>query len=287
MNNFITRTLSAIVYAGVVVASILVQPKCFGNHMLLFGVVFMIVSTLAIREFHSLVGGSDVKIQSYAMIANSLLFCTLYFLFYGDMIWRPLLFAYVAILLLAMIVHLFREKVNAVESWGNLCAGQLMIALPFALMSGVVLYNKWLMFALFILIWVNDSGAYIVGSLMSKRKGGNHKMFPRVSPAKSWEGLIGGFVFDLIAGYIFYLVGWTTTMGLTAYPLLDSLLFALIVGVFGTLGDLMESLMKRTIGVKDSGKFMPGHGGVLDRFDSLLLAVPVVYFLFIYLPSIL
>ena len=287
MNNFITRTLSAIVYAGVVVASILVQPECFGNHMLLFGVVFMIVSTLAVREFHSLVGGSDVKIQSYAMIANSLLFCTLYFLFYGDMIWRPLLFAYVAILLLAMIVHLFREKVNAVESWGNLCAGQLMIALPFALMSGVVLYNKWLMFALFILIWVNDSGAYIVGSLMSKRKGGNHKMFPRVSPAKSWEGLIGGFVFDLIAGYIFYLVGWTTTMGLTAYPLLDSLLFALVVGVFGTLGDLMESLMKRTIGVKDSGKFMPGHGGVLDRFDSLLLAVPVVYFLFIYLPSIL
>lgn len=287
MNNFITRTLSAIVYAGVVVASILVQPECFGNHMLLFGVVFMIVSTLAIREFHSLVGGSDVKIQSYAMIANSLLFCTLYFLFYGDMIWRPMLFAYVAILLLAMIVHLFREKVNAVESWGNLCAGQLMIALPFALMSGVVLYNKWLMFALFILIWVNDSGAYIVGSLMSKRKGGNHKMFPRVSPAKSWEGLIGGFVFDLIAGYIFYLVGWTTTMGLTAYPLLDSLLFALVVGVFGALGDLMESLMKRTIGVKDSGKFMPGHGGVLDRFDSLLLAVPVVYFLFIYLPSIL
>lgn len=287
MNNFITRTLSAIVYAGVVVASILVQPECFGNHMLLFGVVFMIVSTLAIREFHSLVGGSDVKIQSYAMIANSLLFCTLYFLFYGDMIWRPMLFAYVAILLLAMIVHLFREKVNAVESWGNLCAGQLMIALPFALMSGVVLYNKWLMFALFILIWVNDSGAYIVGSLMSKRKGGNHKMFPRVSPAKSWEGLIGGFVFDLIAGYIFYLVGWTTTMGLTAYPLLDSLLFALVVGVFGTLGDLMESLMKRTIGVKDSGKFMPGHGGVLDRFDSLLLAVPVVYLLFIYLPSIL
>lgn len=287
MDNFITRTLSAIVYAGVVVASILVQPECFGNHMLLFGVVFMIVSTLAIREFHSLVGGSDVKIQSYAMIANSLLFCTLYFLFYGDMIWRPMLFAYVAILLLAMIVHLFHEKVNAVESWGNLCAGQLMIALPFALMSGVVLYNKWLMFALFILIWVNDSGAYIVGSLMSKRKGGNHKMFPRVSPAKSWEGLIGGFVFDLIAGYIFYLVGWTTTMGLTAYPLLDSLLFALVVGVFGTLGDLMESLMKRTIGVKDSGKFMPGHGGVLDRFDSLLLAVPVVYFLFIYLPSIL
>lgn len=287
MNNFITRTLSAVVYAGVVIASILVQPECFGNHMLLFGIVFMIVSTLAVREFHKLVGGSDVKIQSYAMIANALLFCTLYFFFYGDLVWRPLLFAYVAILLFTMILHLFREKVNAVQSWGNLCAGQLMIALPFALMSGIALYDKWLLFALFIMIWVNDSGAYIVGSLMAKRKSGNHKMFPRVSPAKSWEGLIGGFIFDLIAGYIFYLVGWTSTIGLTAYPLFDSLLFALAVGVFGTLGDLMESLMKRTIGVKDSGKFMPGHGGVLDRFDSLLLAVPVVYFLFIYLPTIL
>ena len=287
MNNFITRTLSAIVYAGVVVGSILVQPACFGGHMLLFGIVFMLVSTLAVREFHRLVGGSDVKIQSYAMMANALLFCTLYFFFYGDLVWRWLLFAYVAVLLLTMIVHLFREKVNAVESWGNLCAGQLMIALPFALMSGVVFYHKWLMLALFILIWVNDSGAYIVGSLMSKRKGGNHKMFPRVSPAKSWEGLIGGFVFDLIAGYVFFRVGWTASLGLTAYTLLDSLLFALVVGVFGTLGDLMESLMKRTVGVKDSGRFMPGHGGVLDRFDSLLLAVPVVYFLFVYLPTIL
>lgn len=287
MNNFITRTLSALVYAGVVIASLLVQPECFGNHMLLFGVVFMMVSTLAVREFHKLVGGSDVKIQSYAMMANVLLFCTLYFFFYGDLVWRPLLFAYVAILMLTMILHLFREKVNAIQSWGNLCAGQLMIALPFALMSGIALYDKWLLFALFILIWVNDSGAYIVGSLMAKRKGGNHKMFPRVSPAKSWEGLVGGFIFDLIAGYIFYLVGWTSTIGLTAYPLLDSLLFALAVGIFGTLGDLMESLMKRTIGVKDSGTFMPGHGGVLDRFDSLLLAVPVVYFLFIYLPSVL
>ena len=287
MNNFITRTLSAVVYAGVVIASILVQPECFGNHMLLFGIVFMIVSTLAVREFHKLVGGSDVKIQSYAMIANALLFCTLYFFFYGDLVWRPLLFAYVAILLFTMILHLFREKVNAIQSWGNLCAGQLMIALPFALMSGIALYDKWLLFALFILTWVTDSGAYIVGSLMAKRKSGNHKMFPRVSPAKSWEGLIGGFIFDLISGYIFYLVGWTSTIGLTAYPLVDSLLFALAVGVFGTLGDLMESLMKRTIGVKDSGKFMPGHGGVLDRFDSLLLAVPVVYFLFIYLPTIL
>ena len=281
MNNFITRTLSAIVYAGLVIGGILVQPICFGGHPLLFGILFMIVSTLAVREFHALVG-SDIKTMTYAMMSNALLYSTLYFLFFGDLIWRGLLVAYIAILLLALISHLFRPQVQPIQSWGNLCAGQVMIALPFALMNGVLMHSKWLMLALFILLWVNDSGAYIVGSLMAKRKGGNHKMFPRVSPAKSWEGLIGGFVFDLIAGYVFFRVGWMGDM-----TLMNSLLFALAGGVFGTLGDLMESLFKRTLGVKDSGKFMPGHGGVLDRFDSLLLAVPVTYFFFVYLPTIL
>ena len=281
MNNFITRTLSAIVYAGLVIGGILVQPICFGGHPLLFGILFMIVSTLAVREFHALVG-SDIKTMTYAMMSNALLYSTLYFLFFGDWIWRGLLVAYIAIMLLALISHLFRPQVQPIQSWGNLCAGQVMIALPFALMNGVLMHSKWLMLALFILLWVNDSGAYIVGSLMAKRKGGNHKMFPRVSPAKSWEGLIGGFVFDLIAGYVFFRIGWMGDMTLS-----NSLLFALAGGVFGTLGDLMESLFKRTLGVKDSGKFMPGHGGVLDRFDSLLLAVPVTYFFFVYLPTIL
>ena len=281
MNNFITRTLSAIVYAGLVIGGILVQPICFGGHPLLFGILFMIVSTLAVREFHALVG-SDIKTMTYAMMSNALLYSTLYFLFFGDWIWRGLLVAYVAVMLLALISHLFRPQVQPIQSWGNLCAGQVMIALPFALMNGVLMHSKWLMLALFILLWVNDSGAYIVGSLMAKRKGGNHKMFPRVSPAKSWEGLIGGFVFDLIAGYVFFRIGWMGDMTLS-----NSLLFALAGGVFGTLGDLMESLFKRTLGVKDSGKFMPGHGGVLDRFDSLLLAVPVTYFFFVYLPTIL
>ncbi len=281
MNNFVTRTLSAIVYAGLVIGAILVQPLCFGGHPLLFGVLFLIISTLAVREFHSLVG-SDIKIQSYAMICNALLFTTLYFIFYGDVIWRMLLLAYVAIMLLALITHLFRKDIQPIHSWGNLCAGQIMVALPFALMNGVLMHNKFLLLALFILLWVNDSGAYIVGSLMAKRPQGNHKMFPRISPAKSWEGLIGGLIFDLIAGYVFFRVGWTADLGLG-----NSLFFALFAGAFGTLGDLMESLFKRTLGVKDSGKFMPGHGGVLDRFDSLMLATPVVYFLFVYLPTLL
>ena len=281
MNNFVQRTLSAIVYAGLVLTSILLQPQCFGTHPLLFGVLFLIVSTLAVREFHVLVG-SDVRLQSYAMIANALMFTTLYFLFYGDGIWSALLVAYVAIMLLALITQLFRENGNPIAAWGNLCASQIMVALPFALMNGVMMHNRYMLLALFILLWVNDSGAYIVGSLTAKLPKGNHKMFPRVSPAKSWEGLIGGVAFSLLAGYVFYCVGWTAELGLA-----NSLWFAAFGSFFGTLGDLMESLFKRTLGVKDSGKFMPGHGGVLDRFDSLLLATPVIYFLFVYLPTLL
>ena len=281
MNNFVQRTLSAIVYAGLVLTSILLQPQCFGTHPLLFGVLFLIVSTLAVREFHVLVS-SDIRLQSFAMIANALLFTTLYFLFYGDGIWSALLVAYVAIMLLALITQLFRENGNPIAAWGNLCASQIMVALPFALMNGVMMHNRYLLLALFILLWVNDSGAYIVGSLTAKLPKGNHKMFPRVSPAKSWEGLIGGVVFSLLAGYVFYRVGWTAELGLA-----NSLWFAAFGSVFGTLGDLMESLLKRTLGVKDSGKFMPGHGGVLDRFDSLMLATTVVYFLFVYLTNYL
>lgn len=275
MNNFIQRTLSAIVYAGIVIASILVHP-------MYFGIVFMLITALAIREHHKLVGAS-IKSTAYAMSAGVLLFATSYFHFCGDNICKWLLFLYLTTLCLGVIHELFTPQEDPTRSWGQLCSSQIMIALPFALMNGLLMENKFLLLALFAIIWINDSGAYIVGSLTNKLKGGNHKMFPRVSPAKSWEGLIGGFIFDLIAGYVFYEIGWTMGLTLTAYPMIDSLLFALTIGIFGTLGDLIESLFKRTLGVKDSGKFLPGHGGVLDRFDSLLLAAPVAYLLFVYL----
>lgn len=276
MNNFIKRTLSAIVYAGTVLATIL------ANNSIYFGIVFILLTALAIHEHHKLLRTS-IKSTAYAMSAGVLLFASSYFYFTGESISRWLLLLYMLVLIFGVIHELFVEQENAIRSWGNLCSSQIMIALPFAMMNGIMQESKWLMLSLFILIWINDSGAYIVGSLMSKRKGGNHKMFPRVSPAKSWEGLIGGFIFDLAAGYVFYRLGWTVGICLTSNPLVDSLIFALTIGIFGTLGDLIESLFKRTIGVKDSGRFLPGHGGVLDRFDSLLLAVPVAYLIFVYL----
>ena len=136
--------------------------------------------------------------------------------------------------------------------------------------------SKWLLLALFVLIWVNDTGAYCVGSLTAKRPQGNHKMTPHISPKKSWEGLFGGIVFAFLTAILLYYFGWFEEISANGLGLFAALGFAFTASVFGTFGDLMESLFKRSIGVKDSGHFLPGHGGVLDRFDSILLASPLI-----------
>ncbi len=268
MNNFVQRTLSGAVYVGLVVASILVHP-------IFFGVLFTIVTILAIREFHALMH-STACVKWGSAIAGGLLFSIFFSLCssYASVVLPvlPILGLIYAILIISLLIaELFAKSDNPIHNWGYILGCQMMIALPFAAMNYIYSLGEWILLALFITIWVNDSGAYCVGSLLSKRKGGNHKMFPRVSPNKSWEGLIGGILFALLAGYVFYLLGWMAgwNLGLVLF-------YTLLISVFGTLGDLMESLMKRTIGVKDSGFFMPGHGGVLDRFDSILLATPIV-----------
>ena len=154
---------------------------------------------------------------------------------------------------------------------------QLYIALPFSLLNVLafrstgydIQYTYLIPLSVFVFLWINDTGAYLCGSLLGK-----HKLFPRISPAKSWEGSIGGAVFVLAAAYaISYFVDQT----MLTMP--EWLGLGLVVVVFGTWGDLVESLFKRTLGIKDSGDILPGHGGMLDRFDSSLLAIPaaVIY----------
>ena len=181
---------------------------------------------------------------------------------------------YCVLLLACIVVELWDKNGNPLANWGNLLAGQVMIALPFALMNVLCTMNNYLLLAVFVLIWVNDTFAYLVGVSTAKMPGGNHKMFPRISPKKSWEGLFGGMACTIGAAFILNRFGWFDAITKDGYELLIAGSFGFIVSVFGTLGDLVESLMKRTVGVKDSGHFLPGHGGVLDRFDSMLLAAP-------------
>lgn len=276
MSTFWQRTLSGTVYVALIVASTLVHP-------IFFGVLFLCFTMWAVREqLHLLRATRFTTIGS--MLAGGWLFAMTWLLEQCEAMsllqFKLLFCGYCVLLLILLAAELWEKAENPIHNWGNILISQIMIALPFALMNVVLGRSKFLLLALFITIWVNDTFAYCVGVLTAKRKNGNHKMFPRVSPKKSWEGLFGGFAFALLAGFIYYKVGWLE--GFT-YPLLTALAFALLVAVAGTFGDLMESLMKRTIGVKDSGRFLPGHGGILDRFDSILLATPVVAILVILL----
>jgi phosphatidate cytidylyltransferase len=189
------------------------------------------------------------------------------------------------------VAELYLQAKDPINNWAYTMLSQLYIALPFSLLNvlafnatpdGQIAFNTLLPLSVFIFLWVNDSGAYCVGSLL-----GCHKLFPRISPGKSWEGSIGGALFVLLAAFA---IGWLDNMQVAdldhALPFSRGMLsipewagLGLTVVVFGTWGDLVESLFKRTLGIKDSGSILPGHGGMLDRFDSSLLAIPaaVVY----------
>lgn len=263
MNEFWKRVLSGSVYVAVVVGSLTWSPTS------VFSVLVGILTFLAVKEF-LLLTKSRTKTTYLSALAATVLTVLSWMLVNNNLLgaaWAAA--AYVGVLIYVVVAEVFQPSDNPIVTWGKVMGSQLMIGLPFALMNMIAARNQWLMLAMFVIVWINDSGAYCVGSMMAKRKGGNHKMAPKVSPGKSWEGLVGGLVCAMITGGVF-------SIWVEQWSMYQWILMGLLIGISATLGDLTESQMKRTIGVKDSGRFMPGHGGVLDRFDSMLLVVPVV-----------
>jgi phosphatidate cytidylyltransferase len=184
-------------------------------------------------------------------------------------------FAYLLYVVILIISELYEKQPDPIAHLGYIFLGQCYIALPLSLLNfiafttgdaGTIAYCPTFVLALFVFIWINDTGAYIVGSLWGK-----HRLFERISPKKSWEGFFGGLLFTVASSFLFAHFN-------PEIPYYHWIALSVGVVVFGTWGDLVESLMKRTLGVKDSGKAIPGHGGFLDRFDSLLLAVYAVLF---------
>ena len=275
MSELVKRSLSGAVYVGCVVGSILWNQWAFCG-------LFLLCCLLGVDEFHRLVKSSG-KLRIFSFLGTLVLWAMIV-----SLAWRTengieyttfgyfFGLVYMPIIVCALLDEIWNYSEKPLANWGNFFISQLMIAAPMATLVFLYFLNKWLLLALFVLIWVNDTGAYCVGSLTAKRKKGNHKMAPHVSPKKSWEGLVGGFVFTIIASYVLFRCGWFNEILTNHSGILISSVFALLVSTFGTMGDLMESLFKRSIGVKDSGKFLPGHGGVLDRFDSVLLAGPIL-----------
>ena len=270
-SNFLQRAITGILFVGVLVGCILYDPWTFSA-------LFVVISALTIREFGHLINqveGVSIN-KNITMLAGVYLymavmaFCTN---LSGSKIFLPDLL----LIMYLMISELYLKKENPVMNWAYSMLSQLYIALPFAMLNVLsfhtspmdtsVSYNPILPLSVFVFIWLSDTGAYCVGSLI-----GRHRLFERISPKKSWEGSIGGGIVAIGSSFIF--AHYFPIMNMAEWAGL-----ALIVVIFGTWGDLTESLLKRQLHIKDSGAILPGHGGMLDRFDSALMAIPaaVVY----------
>ena len=288
MKNFLIRTITGIIFVAAIVASFL-RPEA----MVL---LFSIVTGMTIWEFTGLVNEREhVTVNRFICTVAGVYFFFAMTYFCSDLyagVAKSVVFIpYLVTIIYLLIAELYLKQDDPVQDWAYTMLSQMYIALPLSLLnvlaftansSGLVSYNTLLPLSVFIFLWVNDTGAYCVGSLL-----GRHKLFPRISPGKSWEGSIGGAIFVLAVAYG---IGWLDNMeiadaehtspiflGMLSIP--EWLGLGLVVVIFGTWGDLVESLFKRTLGIKDSGSILPGHGGMLDRFDSSLLAIPaaVVY----------
>lgn len=270
MKNFIQRTITAIFFVVILLSSIYFQA----DYRTLTS-LFIIVMGLGLQEFYTLVN-KGFKVQTPTAY---LLFCGL--LLYGligstnEEPIIPLTFTALYIVSMAglFIYELYRKKENPIHNLAFSVLGQLLVALPFALLNLIAIPGQihWV-FALFVLIWLSDTGAYLVGCTLGK-----HKLFERISPKKSWEGFIGGCIFTIGGSMLLWHLFSTVWPIATQTTWWQWLVFAIIIIIFGTYGDLSESLLKRSANIKDSGNILPGHGGILDRFDSLIMCIPVIY----------
>ena len=275
MNNFVARTITGILFVATIVV-------CFLNPTAMI-FLFALVTGLTVWEFTGLVNdrlGVTVNrfISTVAGVYFFLAMAGTCSGFTSSTVFIPYLITIVYLL----IAELYAKQEDPIHDWAYTMMSQMYVVLPFSLLNMLafraapegIMYIYTLPLSVFVFLWVNDTGAYCCGSLFGK-----HKLFPRISPGKSWEGSIGGGVFVLAAAALVWYLTDSYDMNPTGMSMWEWMGLGLVVVVFGTWGDLVESLFKRTLGIKDSGNILPGHGGMLDRFDSSLLAIPaaVVY----------
>ncbi|MEE1174739.1 MAG: phosphatidate cytidylyltransferase [Paludibacteraceae bacterium] len=270
MKNFIQRTITGIIFVSIVLTSIYFQPE-----YKTLTTLFAIVMGWGLIEYYSLVNkGFNIQVPTTYLFICGMILYGLIGSTTGNTL-TTLVFAALYILCITglFIYELYRKKEQPIHNLAFSMLGQVVVALPCSLINLIAVPDQihWV-FALFILIWLSDTGAYLVGCTLGK-----HKLFERISPKKSWEGFFGGCAFaiggSMLLWHLFTTV-WPIGANTTWW---QWLIFAIIIIIFGTYGDLSESLLKRAANIKDSGNILPGHGGILDRFDSLLLCIPVVY----------
>lgn len=274
--NLIVRSITGTLFVAILVT-------CFLDPTAMTA-IFALVTGLGIWEFTGLVNQKeDINVnRAITTVAGVYFSFAVAGINSGTVNSNAVFIPYLLTIIYLLVIGLYSNNVNALHDWAYTMLSQMYIALPLSTIhvlafrsaaDQMIHYHYILPLSVFIFLWVSDTGAYCVGSLLGK-----HKLFPRISPNKSWEGSIGGGVLVLLAAGLMWWIEqqYGNASGLSLFQWLG---MGLVVTVFGTWGDLVESLLKRTLGVKDSGTILPGHGGILDRFDSSLLAIPatVVY----------
>lgn len=268
MKNIIVRAITGTCFVILLLGCILLDKNAYA-------ILFTIITALTMSEFYRLIKSKNEPqmIPFLDIFGGVYLFAALYYhcSSLSTSVTKYIFIPYVAYIMLTFIIQLYAKRPDPIKCWAYSLLGQFYIALPFALLNFIAfpgtytLYTPWLLMSFFIFIWTNDTGAFLVGITI-----GHHRLFERISPKKSWEGFVGGLIFSLIAAWVFSLF-------YDNFSLIQWLGLSLTISISSTFGDLCESLLKRTIHIKDSGHILPGHGGLLDRFDSVLLAAPAAY----------
>jgi phosphatidate cytidylyltransferase len=273
VTNFIRRTITGAFIVVFVLGGLWLHPVSF----FVVGAV-MIAGTQ--REYYIMVSNTGVRPQLVTGIISGFLLYVISTTVALGWLSRNWFLAMIPVISIVMVIELFRKVERPFDSLAHTFFSILYTALPFSMfpfaafghsglsplvtMEGIE-FSPGIIVGFFLLLWTNDTGAYLVGSVL-----GRHRLFERISPAKSWEGFFGGLVLTLLVARLFS--GWLGVADTKGW-----MVIALIISIGGTLGDLLESMLKRSLGLKDSGTIMPGHGGFLDRFDSVVVAFPIVY----------
>jgi len=271
LKGLIKRSITGIVFAAVMLAGIII-------HQYVFAIVFTIFLLLTLLEFYKISENIGYEPSTKIGLISGFLLFIIFFFAANRVIPQKFIFLSILIPLVTLLPDLFDKRKNGFKNSMITIAGIIYIALPFSLLSFILFpsnnaepeFYPWILIGIFVIIWIYDSMAYVFGSWLGK-----HKICQRISPKKSWEGLIGGAVFAVITSVVISMI-------FDELSLINWIVIALLIVSFGTSGDFFESKLKREAGVKDSGSILPGHGGMLDRLDTVLFAVPVI-FVWIYL----
>ena len=268
MKNLIIRALTGIIFVVVLISAIYIHP-------IFFLILFCIITGLTLWEFGGLVKHyENANLQRAVNVLGGVYLFIATFVYTNGLTDGKIFLPYLLFIMLTMIAELYYKAPNPINNWAFTLFAQVYCAGSFSMLNfigaepgtpGVMSYTPLFIMAIFIFVWLDDTGAYLGGSLIGKRK-----LFERISPKKSWEGFFGGLILSLASSQAF---AWFAP----EINRMNWLGLAATVVLFGTWGDLIESLLKRTLGVKDSGNVLPGHGGMLDSFDSVMLAVPASY----------